>query len=246
MKRLANILLALLLVAACAVAQDGMKPSTALVPVGDKVHDFGTIRERDGRVSHTFGLRNVGSKPVAIVDVSAWCGCTTADYTHTPVKPGQVAKVTVTYNPQSRPGRFSKEVAVISEGGRAYTRLWVKGNVLPYLHPVEEDHPYDYGQGLHMSLGVISFPPLAKGQQYAFSLKVANDTDRPMTLRFVRRPDNRVLQMPDTLRLKPRERTTIRVAYRAPKTYTRARRITLHPYVNGKAVRTLDVKWAAK
>lgn len=182
---------------------------------------------------------------MAIVDVSAWCGCTTASYTRKPVMPGQTATVTVTYNPQSRPGRFSKEVAVISEGGRAYTRLWVKGNVLPYLHPVAEDHPYDYGLGLHMSLGVLSFPPLKKGQQFGFSLKVANDTDRTMTVVFRRRPDNRVLQMPDTLRLKPNERTAIRVAYRAPKTYRHARRITLHPYVNGKAAKTIDVKWAA-
>ena len=38
--------------------------------------DFGTIRETDGRVSHTFTGVNRGDKPLVILDVVTSCGCT--------------------------------------------------------------------------------------------------------------------------------------------------------------------------
>lgn len=227
-----------------AAAQDNMRPLTTFVP-DSKVHDFGVIKEKDGKVSHQFVLRNTGKSPVVISDVTAWCGCTTVGYTKRPVRPGESAKVTVTYNPLSRPGKFSKEVVVITGEGTTYTRLWVKGNVMAYQHPVREDYPYEYGEGLFMNLKVLSFPPLQKGEQYVFNLMIANDTDHVMNLKFVRQPDNRVLKMPATLQLKPRERTKIKVAYRAPQTYGRQRWIVLQPYVNGKAVKSMKVTFAA-
>ena len=61
-----------------------------------RVHDFGTILEKNGKVSHTFTFTNTGIVPVVISDVNAWCGCTTAEFTKTPVMPGKTAEVKVT------------------------------------------------------------------------------------------------------------------------------------------------------
>ncbi len=219
-----------------------MTPLNTFVPDG-KVYDFGTIEERDGKVSHTFTLRNEGQSAVVICDVSAWCGCTTVDYTKKPIQPGQSAKVTVTYNPQSRPGKFSKEVAVITGGGRTYTRLWVKGNVIPYEHPVTEDHPYAYGEGLYMNYKVLSFPDLKPGQTHSFQLKMANDTDRPMTVKFTRNPNNTVLKMPAEVTLSPGQRTSVSVTYRYPRRHMKACHVDIIPTVNGKKVSTLVARW---
>ena len=57
-----------------------------------RVHDFGTIKEKDGKVSHTFTFTNTSILPVVISDVNSWCGCTTAEYTKTPILPGKTAK----------------------------------------------------------------------------------------------------------------------------------------------------------
>ena len=111
-----------------------------------RVHDFGTIKEKDGKVSHTFTFTNTSILPVVISDVNSWCGCTTAEYTKTPILPGKTAKVTVTFNPQSRPGKFSKEVVLNLDGNKGFTRVWIKGNVIPYRHPVGEDYPYEIGR----------------------------------------------------------------------------------------------------
>ncbi len=161
-----------------------------------RVHDFGTIKEKDGKVSHTFTFTNTSILPVVISDVNSWCGCTTAEYTKTPILPGKTAKVTVTFNPQSRPGKFSKEVVLNLDGNKGFTRVWIKGNVIPYRHPVGEDYPYAFGEGLHMGFKVYLFPPLAEGSTYRLEQRVSNETDKEMTVEFERWPNNTVLKMP--------------------------------------------------
>lgn len=233
----------LLLVTSLSQAQQPQFLST-FVPDA-RIHDFGTIQERNGKVSHTFTLVNRGTKAVVISDVSAWCGCTTSSYTKGPVRPGRQAKVTVTYNPNRRPGRFSKEVAVITDGGRGYVRLWVKGRVVPYEHPVREDFPYAYGKGLYMGSEVLPFRRLRKGEEQHFSLRLANDTGKPMRIQFVREPDNQVLKMPRYVTLKPHQRVSVRVSYRAIREYDRDRWLRVYPVVNGARLRPLKVFWPA-
>ena len=69
--------------------------------------DFGTIRESDGRVSHTFTGVNRGDKPLVILDVVTSCGCTVPEFSRQPVTPGGKTQITVTYDPMNRPGTFT-------------------------------------------------------------------------------------------------------------------------------------------
>lgn len=210
-----------------------------------RVHDFGTILEKNGKVSHVFTFTNTSALPVVISDVNSWCGCTTAEFTKTPVLPGKKAEVKVTYNPFSRPGKFSKEIVLNLNGGRSYTRVWVKGNVVPYRHAVTEDYPYAFGSGLYMGYKVYAFPGLRAGESYQIEQRLSNETDKPMTITFERVPNNTVLKMPASIKLKPRERTTFKVSYRAPRTHTRARTITIKVRVNGKEAMPMRVDWYA-
>ena len=66
--------------------------------------DFGTIRETDGRVSHTFTGVNRGDSPLVILDVVTTCGCTVPDFSKKPILPGEKTQITVTYDPANRPG----------------------------------------------------------------------------------------------------------------------------------------------
>lgn len=206
-----------------------------------RIHDFGTIQERDGKVSHTFTFTNTSTKPMAISDVNAWCGCTTAEFTKSVILPGRQGKVTVTYNPNRRPGKFSKEVVVMLNDGALYTRVWVKGNVEGYLHPVTEDYPYAFGEGLYLGYKVLPFVCTRQGAEAHIDQRIANDTDKEMTVEFQRVPNNRVLKMPDRITLKPRERTSFRVSYRVAKVYSADRYILVYPVVNGKRVKPIRV-----
>lgn len=216
--------------------------SKTFVPV-QKEHNFGTVDEKKGNVKYTFTFKNKGKKPVTIVAANTFCGCTSTDFTKEPIRPGGTGKVSVVFMPRNQKGEFRKEVNVMLNNGKEFARVWIKGRVQPYLHPVTEDHPYAFGEGLYMSHATLNFAGLKQGQNFSFPLHIANDTNKPMTIRLVRHPNNRVLKIFDTLTLKPLERRVVYVSYKAPKTYTRNRHIDIYVYVNNKQVRTLPVRW---
>ena len=94
-------------------------------------HDFGTIKEEKGPVSHTFEFTNTGDKPLIIVDAVASCGCTRPEFSPKPIKPGKKGKVKVTYSPVGRPGGFRKSVKIKTNGRERVTTLYITGTVTP-------------------------------------------------------------------------------------------------------------------
>lgn len=209
----------------------------------ERVHDFGIIYEKDGKVSHTFTFTNKSKEVIIINDVNAWCGCTTAQFSREPIRPGKTGRVTLTYNPDHRPGKFSKEAVLKLNDGKYYTRIWLKGNVVGMNHPVTEDHPYAYGSGLYMSHRVLPFPLMKVGEEKSIRLLLANDTKETMTIEFIRRPNNRILKFPDRLVLKPGERTKVYATYRAIREYSYRRHIQIIPKVNGRELQPLRIAW---
>lgn len=96
-------------------------------------HDFGTIREADGPVSYKFTVENTGDKPLVILSAKAQCGCTTPVVPKQPIKPGETATISVTYNPAGRPGEFKKTIRVKAKPGQA--TLTITGTVVPKNTP---------------------------------------------------------------------------------------------------------------
>ena len=101
------------------------------VKIAEKSYDFGTIREADGAVSHDFIIENIGESPLIITSASASCGCTTPIIPKKPIKAGERATIRVTYDPAGRPGEFSKDITVKSNGKASKFKLKITGTVLP-------------------------------------------------------------------------------------------------------------------
>ena len=93
----------------------------------ETTHDFEVVNENGGAVKYDFVFENTGDEPLVINNVRASCGCTTPEWTKTPVEPGDKGIVTVAYNPQARPGAFSKAITVTSNGETIV--LSIKGRV---------------------------------------------------------------------------------------------------------------------
>lgn len=94
--------------------------------------DFGTINE--GKVvEHLFKFTNEGQAPLVISNITASCGCTSPDWTKTPVKPGEEGFVKVIFNSTAKTGTQAPTVTIQANTNPNVTRLRLKGNVTPKL-----------------------------------------------------------------------------------------------------------------
>lgn len=124
MKQVIFIFMAILLATGIASAQQ-----KAVIAAEQTSYDFGTIKEADGKVSHTFQIKNEGNMPLVITRVIASCGCTTPEWTKEPIAQGKMGDIKVTYDPAGRPGPFTKTISVYSNGKTGSFILTIRGNV---------------------------------------------------------------------------------------------------------------------
>ena len=138
-------------------------------------HDFGKINEGDGRVSTEFVFKNEGMAPLILSNVRASCGCTTPSWTKEPVEPGQTGTITVTYNPNGRPGRFQKTVTITSNATEATKKVYIKGEVIPkQAKPVNK---YTIAVGdLSMKAKLLDLGTITKGELKSGELEYTNLT----------------------------------------------------------------------
>lgn len=127
MKRLFYVFAFLLVLVGFAQAQQPKQG--AVITAKESEHDFGVIKEANGKVSHTFVIKNTGTAPLVLTRVVAACGCTTPEYSTEPIAPGKEGKILVTFNPLGRPGPFVKTIAVYSNGKDGSYTLRIKGLV---------------------------------------------------------------------------------------------------------------------
>lgn len=76
-----------------------------------------------------FEFKNTGKTDIVITNVKPTCGCTTSEYTKTPIKPGETAKVNAVYNAAAK-GAFTKTITVTTNAEEAPKSLTFKGTVI--------------------------------------------------------------------------------------------------------------------
>jgi hypothetical protein len=209
----------------------------------ERVHNFGTIEEKNGKVTHTFVFQNNDTSPIVIDDVHSSCGCIANVLSKDPVKPGAKGKVMITFNPEYKSGFFSKEILVYSNDRRNYNRIWVEGKVKPAPHPVEEDYPYSFGNGLYLRLKVMAFGYLKPGESRQMQLHYANATDKAMTLNFMVEGNKAGLKFTNPGTIGPGEKGVMNVSYTMTSSAGNDVLFRLFPYVNNKKLtEPLEVK----
>lgn len=95
----------------------------------EETHDFGTVTEDKGPVTHEFVFTNNSSRPVKILTVQASCGCTTPGWSKESVDPGKTGFIQASYNPKGRPGFFNKSLTVTTDLDANPVVLYIKGQV---------------------------------------------------------------------------------------------------------------------
>ena len=91
-------------------------------------HDFGKILQGE-QVSYTFKFKNVGDAPLLITSIEKTCGCTSPEFTRTPVKPGDDGKITITYDSKGHKGFQNKRLIVKANTNPSESIIRIKAQV---------------------------------------------------------------------------------------------------------------------
>lgn len=178
-------------------------------------HDYGTINEDDGLAETVFEFVNTGSQPLILNNVKATCGCTTPEWTKNPVAPSQKGTIKVSYNPQNRPGAFTKNVNVYSNTSQAVTVLAIKGSVVPHEKTVEEIYPREMGP-IRLKSNYISIGNLYTDEVKTSELEIINTSDVTASLGIFKSPDCVDVKF-EPEELNPGEKGKIALTYNAAK-----------------------------
>lgn len=125
MKHRLYLLLFSLLLALPAAAQ---KDFGGVARFNSTVHDFGKVNIKDGAVSCSFDVTNIGSEILNIQVVTTSCSCTSAKWTREDIAPGASGTISVTYTNDEGPYPFDKTLTVYLSGLDRPVILHVKGS----------------------------------------------------------------------------------------------------------------------
>ncbi len=207
-----SILVAALSLSIFALSAQRQQNTSALI-FEEKEWDFGRIEEAAGPVSHTFTFKNSSAQPVVIERVVTSCGCTTPQYSRQPVRPDSESTITITYDPDGRPGRFSREVTIITGGGKNRNTITIKGVVNPRPRSLADDYPYAFGHGLRGETSHQGFGYVAQGSTKSVTVDIANDSAEAVQLGYEWEARSGLLHVALPQSLGPQERGQITLTY---------------------------------
>lgn len=147
-------------------------------------HNFGAFNESLGAATADFTFYNTGDEPLAILGARANCGCTKPTYTAEVVMPGDSAVLSVTYDPEGRPGRFDKRVYVDTNTEPSRSTLIITGVSIGSPSTLASRYPVEAGP-LRLSHPGVLLGNIKKGQVksiFESAYNASSDTLRPVVV----------------------------------------------------------------
>ena len=113
------------------VSADGMENMDKMPQIlfDSKTHDFGKLIQGE-KVSFAYMFKNTGKAALVIAAGVPSCGCTVADFSKTPLMPGEEGYVTINFNSETKKGFVSSGVTVQANTYPSETRLTFEATVV--------------------------------------------------------------------------------------------------------------------
>jgi hypothetical protein len=201
-----------LLMSLFAIATFAQKP---IITFEKDSHDFGEIQEANGTVTYVFNYQNTGTTPLVLHNVQASCGCTTPEWSRTPILPNKSGSIKVTFDPANRPGQFNKTITVQTNGEPTVKQLRIMGNVKQKPKTIEEEYRITMGN-MRLKDSHIPFTKLAPDETKIAEIETINTSTEDVTPEFINVPQHIVIaSIPATL--KPGDKGIIQARYDASK-----------------------------
>ena len=102
---------------------------TTQVELIDSLYNFGSINEGE-KVNYNFRFKNIGKKPLVIINAAASCGCTIPEKPEKPILPGDTGIIKVSFNSAGKKGFTSKFITVEANTNPAFPILMVTGDIM--------------------------------------------------------------------------------------------------------------------
>ncbi|MCL2072584.1 MAG: DUF1573 domain-containing protein [Marinilabiliaceae bacterium] len=173
--------------------------TSSVISFEKTVHDFGDVKEDGGVVTYSFSFTNKGKQPLVIHNVSASCGCTTPDYTRTPVPAGGKGFVSVSFDPRNRPGNINKTLTVTSNSQQGTDILRITGKVLAKEKTMEDIYPRPMGN-IRLKSTNLAFTKVEPNTSKSETLEFINTSALPVTITFDKVPAHLTMKVaPETV-----------------------------------------------
>lgn len=169
MKRSSLSILSLLTVALTAVAQPRISSNK-------ETHNFGQIEWKQP-VAVEYSITNTGNKPLVLTNVTTSCACSVAEWTKTPIAPGDKGMVKASFDAKAL-GHFDKSIGIYSNASPNLVYLKFTGEVVQEVKDFTQTHPHAIGK-IRIDCNEFAFPDVYRGQKPTLTFSVANMSDRP-------------------------------------------------------------------
>ena len=206
------------------------------------VIEIGTVRYDGGPVTVTFEGENICSKPVTILDVRPQCGCTVPSFSRKEVRPGEKARITVTFDPSGTYGEQKRYLTVIATNGdyRKFNTLEVHGQVERDQTEAEIRFPALLGEGIRTELETVGLRKRKAGETVTRTLVLYNDSPEKVKLSW--KGSRRMRGTLESKVLEPGARTSLVLTYRTKGLRSGDFSDELVIRANGKALKPVVLK----
>ncbi len=141
-------------------------------------YDFGEVKQNT-TVTHEFTIMNNGNADLVIKKVKASCGCTAAKPTKDLLKPGESAKIKVSFNTDRRKGLQRKHVYIFSNDPKTPELR------LTFTAKVIEDKSKELAPKIKLSSKRFNLGNIQEGKVVDFKVKVINEGKKPLQIKKV-------------------------------------------------------------
>ena len=184
-------------------------------------HDFGIFKEEAGRQTFNFIVTNTGDSALVILNVVPSCGCTTPEWTKSPIPPKGQGKVTAIYDPAGRPGAFTKTLTVHTNAKPEISVLTIKGEAQPKEKTVEDLFPFAV-DSVRFEAQAMSFTNVKKTEKKIRVMQIINTGKTAAKVEFAGMQQDKLLPLylqvkanPETL--KPGQKGLVEATFDATK-----------------------------
>lgn len=178
-------------------------------------HDFGQIKETDGLATYNFKFANTGKIPLIVQSVDASCGCTMPEWSHDPILPGKTGFIKVSYNPEFRPGIFTKTISVNANIPKSIVLLTISGEVIPKDLMTEDVYPVDFGN-IRLESNELSFVKVKDNELKTDTLRFYSSGATPVTVGYKYVPPYITIKTVPAV-IPPKTKGTFIISFNGPK-----------------------------